>query len=71
MARDPNELHRLARELAALTPEERALVMEEAASNEVEFKPLPLGFKPPIVSLGGPWTGGTLRREEIYDDDGR
>lgn len=71
MARDPDELRRLARELAALTPEERARVIAEATRDEVEFKPLPAGFKPSHLKLGGPWQGGTLRREEIYGDDGR
>jgi hypothetical protein len=71
MARDPDELRRLARELAALTPEERALVIAEATRDEIQFKPLPAGFKPLLLKLGGPWAGGTLRREEIYGDDGR
>jgi hypothetical protein len=70
MARDPNELRRLARELAALTPEERARVVSEAAE-QAQFKPLPKGFKPPVLKLGGPWTGGSLRREELYGDDDR
>jgi hypothetical protein len=71
MARDSDELRRLARELAALTPEERARVIAEATRDEVEFKPLPAGFKPPLLKLGCPWQGGTLRREDIYGDDGR
>jgi hypothetical protein len=71
MARDLDELRRLVRELSALTPAERARVIAEVAPDEVQFKPPPVGFKPPVLRLGGPWTGGTLRREEIYGDDGR
>jgi len=69
MGRDPDELRRLARKLAALTPEERARVIAEATRDEIQFKPLPRDFKPPLLKLGGPWAGGTLRREEIYGDD--
>lgn len=71
MARDPAELSRLARELAALTPEERAQVIAEATGESVTFKPIPPGWQPPKLSGGGEWTGGSLRREEFYDDDGR
>jgi len=39
--------------------------------DEIQFKPLPRDFKPPLLKLGGPWAGGTLRRKEIYGDDGR
>ena len=70
MARDPKELQLLAEELAALTPEERGRVIAEAKRRE-KFKPMPQDFKPPVLSLGGAWTGGSLRREELYGDDGR
>ncbi len=40
MARDPDELRRLARELAALIPEERARVIAEATRDEIQFKRL-------------------------------
>ena len=70
MARNADDLARLARELASLTPEERAQVIAEA-SRQPQFRPLPRDFQPPRLRLGGPWTGGSLRREELYDDDGR
>jgi len=31
--------------------------------DEIQFKPLPRDFKPPLLKLGGPWAGGTLRRK--------
>jgi hypothetical protein len=69
MGRDPRDLRRLAQELAALTPEERARVIEEA-SRGTRLRPPPLDFTPPIIK-GGTWVGGDLRRESIYGDDGR
>ena len=71
MARSPEELSRLAREFAALTPEERARVLSEAKLREKKFRPPPPDWKPPILKGGGVWEGGSLRREELYDDDGR
>ncbi len=72
MVRKRKDLDRLAEELRALTPEERAEVMGKAAQHEeVLFKPLPKDFQPPRLKLGGAWTGGSLRREDLYDDDGR
>lgn len=70
MARDPQELHRLAQELAALTPEERARVISEATGRERD-RPIPRDFVPPELGEGGKWIGGSLSREEIYGDDGR
>ena len=70
MGRDPKHIERLARELAALTPEERAEVLAKAARNK-PLRPLPRDFKPPLLEGGTRWIGGSLRREEIYDDDGR
>lgn len=70
MARDARELHRLAQELAALTPEERARVLAEATGHEAR-RPPPIGFLPPVLSGGGVWVGGDLRREDLYGDDGR
>ena len=70
MARSADDLARLARELASLTPEERAQVIAEAV-RQPRFRPLPRDFRPPGLRLGGPWTGGSLRREDLYDDDGR
>lgn len=34
-------------------------------------RPVPAGWEPPLLRAGGTWIGGSLRREEIYDDDGR
>ncbi len=55
----------------ALSPEERAAVIEEARRADQKDRPLPPNFSPPTLKLGGPWTGGSLRREDIYGDDGR
>ncbi len=70
MARSKKELEQLARELADLTPDERARVLAEAA-RRAAWHPLPKGWEPPTLSGGGQWTGGSLRREEIYGDHGR
>lgn len=70
MARDARDLHRLAQELAALTPEERDRVLAEAAQGEA-LRPPPRSFSPPVLSGGGVWVGGDLRRESLYGDDGR
>lgn len=70
MARSKKDLERLASELADLTPEERADVLADAA-RRMQWKPVPKDWEPPTISGGGEWTGGSLRREEIYDDDGR
>jgi hypothetical protein len=67
MARDARDLHRLAQELAALTPEERARVLSEAT----RLRPPPRDFSPPVLRGGGRWVGGDLRRESLYGDDGR
>ena len=70
MGRDPGAIERLARELAALSPEERAEVMVKVARQR-PFRPLPRDFKPPLLEGGTRWVGGSLRREELYGDDGR
>lgn len=69
MARDPRELRRLAQELAALSPEERAQVIADAT--QARLRPLPKGFMPRVLSGGTRWIGGDLRREHLYGDDGR
>ncbi len=28
-------------------------------------------WEPPVLRGGGTWVGGSLRREDMYDDDGR
>ncbi len=70
MSRKAEDLHRLARELAALTPEERARVVAEAARPE-RLRPPPKDFVPPALKGGVRWVGGDLRRETLYGDDGR
>lgn len=69
MARDARDLRRLAQELAALSPEERARVIADAT--RARLRPLPKGFTPPVLSGGARWIGGDLRREDLYGDDGR
>ena len=70
MATSKKDLERLAAELAALTTEERSRVFTEA-TRRAKWHPIPKGWKPPTLSGGGVWTGGSLRREDIYGDDGR
>lgn len=69
MARDPRDLRRLAQELAALSPEERARVIADAT--RARLRPLPKGFTPHVLRGGTHWVGGDLRREDLYGDDGR
>lgn len=71
MARGAEDLYRLARELATLTPEERTRVLAEAARQRGVFEPLPGDFRPPVLRGGTAWEGGSLRREDLYGDDGR
>jgi len=70
MARDAQELRRLAQELASLTPEERARVLAEATRRR-SLRPPPSNFAPPLLTGGTRWVGGDLRRENLYGDDGR
>ena len=70
MARSAPDLRRLAKELAALTPDERARVLAEAVRAE-RLRPPPKDFAPPVLKGGVRWIGGDLRREDIYGDDGR
>jgi hypothetical protein len=71
MARDQRDLKRLADELAALSPEERASVLADVARRRL-FQPLPRDFRPPVFkNSGGRWIGGSLRREDLYGDDER
>jgi len=69
MARSPEDLRRLAKELAALTPEERARVLAESARDHL--RPPPADFTPPLLTGGTRRIGGDLRRESLYGDDGR
>lgn len=71
MARKPEDLSRLARELASLTPEERAQVLSEVERHRQKFRPLPRDFTPPVLEGGTEWVGGSLSRDELYGDDGR
>jgi hypothetical protein len=65
--RDRDHLERLIRELAELTPKERAHVVAEAARRQLPRIKLSV----PILKGGTGWVGGELRREELYGDDGR
>lgn len=70
MARTPRDLRRLIEELAALSAQERARVIDQATKAQ-RFRPLPKDFALPVLKGGTRWIGGDLRREELYDDDGR
>jgi hypothetical protein len=69
MARSPEELARLAIEIAALSPEEREQVLAQA--RQLHFRPIPEDWEPPLLKGGNKWVGGSLRREEMYGDDER
>jgi hypothetical protein len=58
VARDPRNLRRLARDLAALSPDERAQVIAKAT--RARLRPLLKGFAPPVLSGGTRWIGGDL-----------
>jgi hypothetical protein len=70
MVRQRKDLDQLAEALAALTPKQRAQVLSKAVRKK-RFRLFPKDFKPVVLSGGGVWTGGSLSRDEIYDDDGR
>jgi hypothetical protein len=70
MAADPKHLERLARELADLAPAERARLVAEAARRAKNL-PKGIAFRRPTLSGGTGWVGGDVRREDLYDDDGR
>jgi hypothetical protein len=70
MDHDAQHIERLIRELSALTPSERARVVEEAARTR-QPSPSVRKFSRPVLSGGTAWIGGDLSREEMYDDDGR
>jgi hypothetical protein len=61
-------------ELPELPPElpegevELILLYERGAATETKQPPSPLNW--PVLD-GGKYLGGSMRREEIYDDDGR
>lgn len=64
------DFQRLVGELAELDPKERTLVVAAAARRRREpQRSVELVF--PMLSGGTGWIGGSLRREEIYGDDGR
>lgn len=64
------KLSRFARELAALPPEERTWVITEAM-RQARFYPPPPGWRPPLLTGGKAWDEGSLRRENLYGDEGR
>jgi hypothetical protein len=69
MARSPEELARLALELASLSPQEREQVLAQV--KQPRFRPIPKGWVPPLLKGGTKWVGGSLRREDMYGDDER
>jgi hypothetical protein len=69
MAHDAQRLDRLVRELAELAPDDRARVVAEAARLRRTEPKRP--FSAPTLTGGAAWVGGDLRREHLYDDDGR
>jgi len=64
------ELQQLVQALAQLDPAERSRVLAEAA-RRARPEPRPAAFTLPIIKGGTEWIGGSLRREELYGDDGR
>ena len=70
MARDRKDIDRLAKKLTSLKPEERARLIAKVRRT-MTFKPPPRVFSPPVLNGGTKWVGGSLRREEMYGDDGR
>jgi hypothetical protein len=71
VARSRKLLQRLANLLRRLTPEERTRLLTYV-DRIGRHRPLPPDFRPPVLpSSGGKWIGGSLRREEMYGDDGR
>ncbi|HCF60790.1 MAG TPA: hypothetical protein DFS52_22665 [Myxococcales bacterium] len=70
MSKDLKKLERLARELASLSSEERAQVLALAERRQ-KLRPPPRGWRPKVLTGSTHWDAGSLRREELYDDDGR
>jgi hypothetical protein len=70
MAQRSEELERLAHELAELAPEERAKVLARTTRLR-RGRREGQGFQIPKLSGGSEWVGGELRREQLYEDDGR
>jgi hypothetical protein len=59
----------LEREPVGLVGIETRRPVEPAEGNRLA--PVPDDWEPPLLRPGGTWIGGSLRREEIYGDDGR
>ena len=70
MARVRRGLRRLVEELAALSPEDRARVIDEATHPD-RFRAPQKDFKVPVLTGGTRWIGGDLRRQTTYGDDDR
>jgi hypothetical protein len=64
------DLQRLVQELSQLDASERSSVMADVA-RRAHPDPRSTAFSIPLVKGGTEWIGGDLRREELYDDDGR
>lgn len=70
MSKDAKELDRLTKELADLTPEERARVIAEAERAH-KFRAPPRGWRPKVLTGAKYWNGGPLTRDDLYSEDGR
>jgi hypothetical protein len=70
MAQDARLIDRLARELAELTPDDRARVVAAAVRLRTIEQPQ-AAFSIPTLAGGTAWIGGDLGREELYGGDGR
>jgi len=57
MSKDPKELERLARELANLSPDERARVVA-AAERSRQLRAPPHGWRPKVLTGSKFWDGG-------------
>lgn len=68
-ARNNERLEQLAQELAKLTREDRAKVLANVA--RISASHTPAKFSVPKLTGGTAWVGEDLRREQLYDDDGR
>jgi hypothetical protein len=64
------DLQRLVQELSQLEASERSRVMADVA-RRAHPDPRSIVLSIPLVKGGTEWIGGDLRREELYDDDGR
>lgn len=70
MAQSSERLERLVRELAQLDSADQSRVVARAARLRMRTARASK-LTIPILHGGSKWIGGDVRREAIYDDDGR